>query len=130
MSDFQSIDDDWKAKAEEERKKLQEKIEKEGKKEPTLPPANFMTLISTFTTQAMLALGEIEIPGAEGRRVDLKMARYAIDSLGVIQEKTKGNLTDDEKKALDGVLQDLRLRFVQKTKEQGKVQTPESPKES
>jgi len=116
MGDFKRVDNDWKARAEAERKKLQEKLERE-KPESGLPPASFMGIVSTFATQAMVALGEAELPGGEGRRVDLEAARYAIDSLGILKEKTKGNLTAAEERALEDVLQSLRLRFVQKAKE-------------
>ena len=119
--DFQRVDDDWKERAKSEREKLQEKIDDQlnDKEQAKLPPATFMSLVSTFATQAMIALGEIEIPGAEGRNLDLEGAKFAIDTLGVIQEKTKGNLSEEEKRALEDVLQSLRLRFVKKKQENG-----------
>ena len=118
MSEFKNVDGDWKSRAEHERKRLQEKLDREAAAQ-NLPPASFMTIISTFATQAMIALGEAEIPGVEGRSVDLPGARFAIDSLAVLQEKTKGNLDEHERKSLEDVLRSLRLRFVNKAKEPG-----------
>ncbi len=106
--------DDWKTRAEEARKKLDEKLRSMPEEELRLPPASFMTIVSTFVTQAMVALGEMAVPGAEGRELDPEGAKFAIDSLAVLKEKTAGNLAPEEERALDDVLQGLRLRFVQK----------------
>jgi len=118
MGEFK-VDDDWKRRAEEEKKKLQEKIDQEKKKEeekPRLPPANFLTLISAYATQAMWALGDLaESP--EEKKIDLDLARFAIDMLGVIEERTRGNLADFEKRALEEMLERLRLRFVEVSRE-------------
>jgi len=123
MNNFKKTDEDWKARAEAEKKKLEEKFAKQ-KKRPViqkLPPASFATVVSTFATQAMVALGEA--PGAEEDKgeVDLEAARFAIDSLEVIKEKTKGNLQEAEERFLNELLQSLRLRFVRKAKELGKL---------
>jgi hypothetical protein len=129
MTEFKDIDSDWKARAEAERAKLKEKLEAERSEEAeqALPPASMMTIVSTFATQAMIALGEAEIPGAEGRAVDLEAARFAIDSLDVLREKTAGNLADYEERALSDVLQSLRLRFVKKSQEQPAAGPPDAP---
>jgi hypothetical protein len=133
VSDFKSVDSDWKARAEADRAKLREKLESERERERErdadreLPPASLMTIISTFATQAMIALGEAEIPGAEGRAVDLEAARFAIDSLDVLREKTAGNLEEYEERTLADVLQNLRLRFVKKSKEQPTEGAPGTP---
>ena len=124
MADFKRVDSDWKTRLEADRAKLQEKLERDrGSAEAHLPPASFLTVVSTFATQAMIALGEAELPGGEGRKVDLPAARFAIDTIGVLKEKTKGNLLPAEEKAVDEVLQNLRLRFVQKSNEAGPQET-------
>jgi hypothetical protein len=126
------VDEDWKAQVEAERETLraQEQQEKEAeKKEPAgeaasetksaprpeevagLPPASFPVLISSMATQAAMALGQIAIPGEENPAVH--PARHYIDLLGVLEEKTKGNLTDEESKMLGGVLHELRMLFLQ-----------------
>lgn len=124
MSDSKFVDNDWKQRAEEEKKKIEEKY-KEKKAGDNLPPASFATLMSTFATQAMVALGDLKFPGLEGKGVDLENARYAIDTLAVIQEKTQGNLSAEEDKGLKELLQSLRLRYVQKTKEDSPIKTPD-----
>lgn len=77
-----------------------------------LPPASFEVLISTLATQAMSALGLV--PGPDGKQEpDLDVARHFIDTLGILEEKTSGNLTEAEAQLLQHVLHDLRLAFVQ-----------------
>ncbi len=74
---------------------------------------SFATLVLSLSTQALMCLGEIpEAPGSESRQ-ELGAARNIIDLLGVLEQKTKGNLTEDEHALLERVLYDLRMRFVQ-----------------
>ncbi len=115
--EFKKVDSDWKDRLQADREKLQEKIKSQEQKQAPIPPATFMTILSSFATQAMIALGEVEVPGSEGRTVDLEAARLAIDLLAVLKEKTAGNLTEIEQGSMDDVLQNLRLRFVQKSNE-------------
>jgi len=111
------IDDDWKAEAQREKEILAEQ-EKTAAQDSApegagLPPANFQGLISMFVTQAYLALGILRMKEEEEREPDLAMAKYNIDLLGVIEEKTKGNLDEEEAKMLEEVLSQLRMAFVQ-----------------
>jgi hypothetical protein len=85
---------------------------------PELPPADFDFLVYSLRLQAELNLGLL--PGEGDQEPDLDLARHNIDLLTVLQQKTKGNLTDAEKRALDNSVTELRFRFVQ-TK--GKSQT-------
>lgn len=118
------IDDDWKAEAQREKEILAEQEKaaqpesgaEEGGEQGTLPPANFQGLISMFVTQAYLALGILRMKEDEEREPDLVMAKYNIDLIGVIEEKTKGNLSDEEAKMLEEVLSQLRMAFVQLSK--------------
>lgn len=77
-----------------------------------LPPADFQYLVLFLATQAMLCLGEQPDPSTGDRIQNLPAAKHTIDLLGVIHEKTKGNLTDDESQLLDNMLYDLRMRYV------------------
>jgi hypothetical protein len=61
-------------------------------------------------------LGEIPEPETNQSRVDLPIAKQIIDTLGMLQEKTKGNLDQDEDRLLRSVLYDLRMRYVEKSK--------------
>jgi hypothetical protein len=78
-----------------------------------MPPASMETLISTLATQALLFLGGIADPRTGQRMLDIDLARHHIDMLGVIEEKTKGNLTEDEEKLLTSTVYELRSRYIQ-----------------
>jgi len=114
------IDEDWKEQAAKEKENLaeQEKVEKEEKQEEQgrqLPPADFSGLVSMLATQAFFALGVIRAKEDDEPKVDVALAQYNIDMLGTIEEKTKGNITDEEKKLLEGTIHQLRMAFVQIT---------------
>jgi len=120
------VDDDWKAQAQAEKEKLAEEVEKEAPGAPgagaagaagrggprELPPASLTTLISSLVTQAFLALGGMEDPKTKRRYVDLDLAKHHIDTLVVLEEKTKGNLTDEEKRLLNQGLYECRMQYV------------------
>ena len=82
----------------------------------SIPEASFLSFISGLAAQTLMQLGEIENPLEKKKVVNIRAARYSIDLLGILQEKTQGRLTDEEASYLDGVLHDLRLRFVTKTR--------------
>lgn len=115
------IDDDWKKQAQEEKRRLAEQAAAEkaptvapSREEPrqrrAVPAASFETLVSTLVTQALYYLGEMS-QEAEGA-ADLDLAKHQIDTLAVLEEKTKNNLTADEQRSLDSALYELRMRFV------------------
>ena len=113
------IDEDWKQEAKREKDILseQEKQDKEkktthGRTEP-LPKADFMGLVSMLATQAFFALGVIRAKEEEQKEPDLEMAQYNIDMLSILQDKTEGNLSDQESKTLEDTLHQLRMLFVQ-----------------
>ena len=80
-------------------------------RERQLPPASFTTLVQSIVTQVLYYLGELGARGAEPM-LNLDMAKHNIDVLGVLEEKTRGNLTDEEKQLLDGALYETRMRYV------------------
>ncbi|MFZ9882733.1 MAG: DUF1844 domain-containing protein, partial [Phycisphaerales bacterium] len=84
-----------------------------GGPEGELPPADFRALVATLGSQAMMGLGAYGDPQTGRVIIDLAGAQFAIDLLGVIEAKTKGNLTDEEAAELNEILQHLRARFVQ-----------------
>ncbi len=113
------VDEDWKAEAQKEKEILaaQEEAEKKKKQEEKqthgpLPEGNFAALISMLTTQALFALGLLKVKGQEEKEPDLEMAKYNIDILETIQEKTKGNLTKEEEAVLANTLNELRMGYV------------------
>jgi hypothetical protein len=117
------VDDDWKAQAQAEKEKLAEEVEKKegqmpggpaaGRRPRELPPASFAALVNSIAGQVYMSLGGL-VDRKTGRRlVDLDLAKFHIDSLAVLEEKTRGNLTDEEKKLLDQVLYETRIQYVQ-----------------
>ena len=76
-------------------------------------PASFVNFLTTLASQAASALGAVPHPVTGQRQVDLESGRYWIDVLAMLQEKTKGNLHEQEARLLTGLLSDLRMQFVQ-----------------
>jgi hypothetical protein len=89
--------------------------ESEGRGSVPLPEVTLATFIFSLSSSALVHLGEIPDPETKNARVDLALAKQIIDTLGMLQEKTKGNLDPDEDNLLKLVLYDLRLRYVQKS---------------
>jgi hypothetical protein len=83
-----------------------------GMRERQVPEASFSTLVNSLMTQVLLYLGELAPRGVEPQ-VNLDMAKFNIDLLGVLEDKTKGNLGADEQKMLDTALYETRMRYVQ-----------------
>ena len=112
------VDEDWKQEAQKEKEMLaaQEDAQKQEQEEEgahgPLPEGNLAALISTLTTQALFALGLLQIKGQKQRQPDLELARYNIDMLETLQEKTKGNLTKEEQAVLANTLSELRMGYV------------------
>lgn len=113
------VDEGWKQEAQREKEILAAQEEAQKKKEEEedrphgpLPEGNFAALISMLTTQALFALGLLQIKGQEKRQPDLELARYNIDMLETLEEKTKGNLTKEEEIVLANTLSDLRMGYV------------------
>lgn len=79
---------------------------------PPLPEVNFSSLILSLSSTAFLHLGEIPDPATGEKRKDLPLAKHVIDTIGMLKDKTQGNLTTEEKQLLDNILTDLRLRYV------------------
>lgn len=79
-----------------------------------LPDIDFATFVLSLGSNALSLLGEMpEAPDAEGAsQVDLPLARQTIDILAMLQEKTRGNLTEAEAKLLESLLYDLRVKYV------------------
>jgi hypothetical protein len=72
---------------------------------------DFMSFVMSLATSALMHLGEHD-EGTEARPVDLPLAKQTIDVIGMLREKTRGNLSPDEERVVEGVLYDLRMRFL------------------
>lgn len=144
------IDSDWKAQAQAEREKLRESEQKkqsgqpgqsgQGQSQPAggeaagasggeageggreMPPANFDTLMQTLASNALLAMGAVPDPETGQRYAHMGLAKHHIDMLGVLQEKTRGNLSDEEEQTLSTTLYELRNAFVQLTEQARQMQ--------
>ena len=79
---------------------------------PPLPEVNFNSLIFSLSSSALLHLGEIADPQSGEKRHDLALAKHAIDTIAMLKDKTTGNLNEEEVAFLEGVLTDLRWRYV------------------
>jgi hypothetical protein len=120
-----SIDSDWKAQAQAEKQKLAEQAQQaaaasggsggpQGPGGPhEIPPADFKTLASTLVSQALLYMGAIPDPYTGQRIAHLDLAKHHIDLLGVLEEKTRGNLDEEEKQLVSQALSELRMYYLQ-----------------
>lgn len=84
-----------------------------GAEESVIPEMTFSLFVFSLNSSALLHLGLIEHPETKKAEKNLPLAKQTIDILGLLAEKTKGNLTSDEENLLQHVLHDLRLLFVQ-----------------
>ena len=131
------IDTDWKTQAREEKRRLAEQAKHReadaaaqrsarpaaaaasptaGRATPGVPgrarpDASFPTLVQSMLTQTLYYLGELPTTAGEGA-ANLDLAKYHLDSLAVLEDKTAGNLDDAERGALDVALYEGRMRFV------------------
>jgi hypothetical protein len=80
-----------------------------------LPAIDFSTFVLSLSHSALVHLGDAPSPDGEAGR-DLALAKQTIDLLGILQEKTRNNLSGEEERLLDQVLYDLRVRFVEISK--------------
>jgi hypothetical protein len=87
-----------------------------------LPPATFTFLVLSLRAQAEMQLGLVTFGQEEKGEPDLDLARHSIDMMAVLMEKTKGNLTIEERRLLENTLTELRFRFVQVSDEAAQAQ--------
>src|SRR5579862_514143 len=98
----------------------------QGSTEDTL---RFLDMVGLFGTQAMIALGKLANPATGKAEKNLPAASLFIDTLEMLEAKTKGNLNPDETKLLHATLTDLRLMYVEESKSAPAEQkTPEAEK--
>lgn len=132
------IDTDWKAQAQAEKEKLAQTTKPAAKPNPTPgagsapagdpgaaspggpadadQPASFDELVRMLAMQALTFLGEIPDPQSGQRLFAPEYARRFIDMIGILEEKTKGNLSKEEDEGLRSVAADLRMAYVELSK--------------
>ncbi len=109
------------ARTEEPREAKEEKGAAAAEAQPSageetqLPEINFSTFVFSLSSSAFLHFGEIPDPSSGAKKKNLPMAKHTIDILGMLEEKTRGNLTSDEEQLFKNILYDLRMRYVKET---------------
>ena len=111
------VDEDWKSQVAREKEEIKNAPAKETNPENSemdgLPPANILVFISLLGSQAMAALGLMADPNSGEVQANRPLAKHFIDMLGVLEEKTKGNLTEDEAGHMRDALHQLRMVYLQ-----------------
>jgi hypothetical protein len=119
------IDEDWKSQVEAEKEAAKQPAGSQSAAQGTtdvgegadaedfpMPPASLEMLVSTLVTEAMIALGQIPHPATGKAELRPNQAKYLIDTIAVLSEKTKGNVSADEEQAFTNLLHQLRMAFV------------------
>jgi hypothetical protein len=78
-----------------------------------LPKVDFSSFILSLYSSGLVQLGKVEDPTTGKKSKDLKLARHTIDMIAMLEEKTRGNLTEDEKNLLKALLSEIRIAFVE-----------------
>jgi len=108
------VDESWKKQVEAEKNAArQAKLDGKTDDSPQLPPATFETLVSSLATQALACLGAIPDPVEQKPVVRKPLARHFIDSIAMLEEKTRGNLEKDEAELVQGALHQLRMMYIE-----------------
>jgi hypothetical protein len=94
----------------------QQSAKKTETESESLPEINFSTFVISLSTQALMHLGEIASPMSGKIEADVPVAKQMIDILGVLQDKTRGNLNAGEERLLEDILFDLRMKYVEAVK--------------
>ena len=125
------VDEDWKQQIAQEKAAAGAKDEaqsrqraEESRPEPVTSEL-FLRFLSGLAAQAISALGEMPNPMTGAVEENLDNAKYLIDTIGAIEEKTRGNLSQEESRMLKDMLYTLRMKFVAKTSPGGAAPAPE-----
>jgi hypothetical protein len=114
------IDEDWKSQVAAEKRRATDPPQSPSKTDSAaagggdipMPPASFEMLLTTLATEALMALGQIPHPLTGKVELHRDQAKYLIDTIEMLGEKTKGNLTPDEQQMVETLLHQLRMAFV------------------
>jgi len=109
------VDESWKETVRKE-KGFQGASGADDRSGASLPEVTFNLFISGLMMEALVALGEVENPVTKKKELNAPHARFVIDTLSILKEKTKNNLANDETEMLEAMLYELRTRYINKTK--------------
>ncbi|MCG3129182.1 MAG: hypothetical protein CHACPFDD_04092 [Phycisphaerae bacterium] len=104
------VDDDWKVQAQREKERL---AQSDSAAPQPMADASFASLVELLAMQVFISIGGLAGPGGERLPPNPEAAKHFIDLLGVLESKTRNNLTPEEKALLDNVLYEVRMRYVQ-----------------
>ncbi len=116
--EFKKAPDSEEAVKEEGEKDAGEQAWKKEQETSPLPEVNFSSFLLSLSSSVLLHLGEIADPQSGEKKKDLALAKQSIDIIGILKDKTKGNLSEEEEKLLQNLLYDLRMRFVTASKQE------------
>jgi hypothetical protein len=109
------VDENWKKQVEREKGKEEPKPRPEPRADDGEPQqTGFIAFVSGLAMQAMMCMGEMPDPNTGLTRANIAEAKYLIDIIAMLQEKTKGNLTQEEAAAMEEAVYGLRMRYVRK----------------
>jgi len=97
------------------KQKTEQKQDAQQAQDAGLPTIDFPSYVLSYYTQGMVLLGEVPNPYTNKKEEDVDAARHIIDILSMLEEKTKGNLSEDESNLMGSVLYELRMKFMAKT---------------
>lgn len=110
------VDSDWKEEAQREKDDLAKKAEaKQEQARQPLPKPEFLTHVTSLATQSLIFLGAVANPMTGQAEFDPEQARFIIDSIAMLMEKTKGNLTEQEEQTGNSIVSELKMAWVQAT---------------
>ena len=114
------VDEAWKEKTKKAKISPEEPLS-QAKDEKTIPEvADFSFFVLGLHMQTLVFLGEVPNPVTGKTEKDLRQARYMIDTLNMLKEKTEGNLNENEMKLIDEILYDLRMKYASGANQQEK----------
>ena len=125
------VDSDWKVEAEAAKEQLaaEEKVQQDQQRGP-LPEPAVADLINMIAMPAAMALGGYKTPDGKTMPPDLNVAKFHIDLLALLEEKTKGNLPAEESRQLSAIVHQLHMQFAATVNHLGKDPTATPPEES
>ena len=88
----------------------------DGAQANALPEIDFSTFVISLSTQVLMHLGEIANPASGKVEADISVAKQMIDILAMLSDKTRGNLNANEAQLMEGILFDLRMKYVEAVK--------------
>lgn len=132
------IDEDWKSQVQAEKEAANKAAAHQpaaeagsgagskAARDVQMPPASLEMLVTTLVTEAMISLGQVPHPQTGEVVFQPLQAKYLIDTIDMLREKTKGNVTADETNLMEQLLHQLRLAYVQLTAapKAGAIETP------